>query len=328
MSRPLLARLVGAVVASVAFASCSAVRSDVSIQSSEALTPATSPPPSPTTTAVQADNDECDTRSFRPAESTPEPGEMPAGSYMRDIQDRGKLRVVVDDSTLFFSSRSGNGDLEGFEVELARELARAILGDPAKVELIIGGVGDDKLKPIVNGEADAVISVVTVTCKRWRQVAFSRPYYETRQGILVASGSTVSGLKDLDDATVCVTSGSSSEEYVKSQLPDATVLAVESRPDCLVALQEGRCDAVVLPESILAGLHAQDPTADLKEPVPPPRAQYYGIAVPQGEEGFVRFVNGLLERWQVDGTLARLQQEQLSDELRTDPVAPEHGYRD
>ena len=55
--------------------------------------------------AVQADNDECDTRSFRPAESTPEPGEIPAGSYIRDIQDRGKLRVVVDDSTLFFSSR-------------------------------------------------------------------------------------------------------------------------------------------------------------------------------------------------------------------------------
>jgi polar amino acid transport system substrate-binding protein len=336
MNRAALARLGAAIIAAAAIASCSAVRSDVSIPASEALAPTTSV--ASTTTTVTASNtaqledDGCEQRSFRPMESIPTPGEMPANSTMRAIQDRGTLRVVVDDSTLFFSSRDVDGELQGFEAELARELAFAIFGDRDKVELIIGGVGAAKLRSVRDGAvypADAVIDVVTISCARWSDVAFTRPYYETTQGILVAHDAETGDLADLDDSTVCVTRGSSSENYVEEELPGTTVLAVGSRTDCLVALQEGRSDAVVLPVSILEGLHAQDATTRIIVPDdPPPEIQYYGIAVPQRNTDFVRFVNGLLERWQADGTLARMQQEHLPEALRPDSVLPSSEYRD
>ncbi len=100
-------------------------------------------------------------------------------------------------------------------------------------------------------------------------------------------------------------------------------MAVTARTDCLVALQERRVDAILLPNSILAGLQAQDPTTRMLSPLPQPEAQNsYGIAVSQNHPDLVRFVNALLERWRTDGTLAALQADSLPPGLRTDPVAP------
>ena len=68
-----------------------------------------------------------------------------------------------------------------------------------------------------------------------------------------------------------MTSSSSSEKYLEKEVPEATIVPVKARTDCLVALQEGRADAVLLPYSILFGLWEQDHD-DRDPPDKPPQA--------------------------------------------------------
>jgi polar amino acid transport system substrate-binding protein len=285
-------------------------------------TPTTAPPPGDPCTTPDFDP----TASFRPTGPPPAPGQMPAGTFLKTIQDRGRLVIGVDENTLYFSYRDpSTGAIVGFEPDLARAIAQAIFGDPGKVEFK-PVVTAQKIPYARDGLVDMTISVVSAACDRWRQVAFSTTYYETTQRILVRDDSTIRGLADLPRRRVCVTKGSSSEAFLHQAAPDAIIVAVDARTDCLVALQEGRVEAILLPNSILAGLQAQDPTTKILAGLL--QQQSYGIPIANSHPDLVRFVNALLERWRNDGTLAALQAKWLPEGLRTDPAAPAPRYRD
>src|SRR5207248_10652848 len=133
----------------------------------------------PPTTAPASGSCTDPTASFRPTGPLPSPGQMPAGTFMRTIQGRGRIIVGVDENTKYFSYRDPiSGAIVGFEPDLARELARAIFGDPTKIEFV-SVVTDQKVPFVKDGLVDATISVVSATCDRWQQVAFTTTYYET-----------------------------------------------------------------------------------------------------------------------------------------------------
>jgi polar amino acid transport system substrate-binding protein len=318
--------LSSAALALLATTSCASSSERAAEEAFAALSPPTT---GPVATAAPPAAPACEPRaSFRPTEPVPAPNEMPAGTFMHTILERGYLVVGVDENTLYFSSRNpATNEIEGFEADLARELARAIFGDPEKVRFT-SVVTAEKVDVVESGLVDATISVVSASCERWQHVAFSTTYYEASQRVLVRVGSPIRRAADLAGRTVCVTLGSSSERYLTDELRGASSLPVEARTDCLVALQEGRADAVLLPDSILAGLHAQDATTEI---LPGDlRTQSYAIPIAREHPDFVRFVNALVERWRTDGTLAALHEKWFAPapELRTDPVAPAPMYLD
>src|SRR5438876_615153 len=118
----------------------------------------------------------CKPRPARPGPAsrlprpTPAPGQMPPGTFMRTIFDRGRIIVGVDENTKYFSYRDPiSGAIVGFEPDLAREIARAIFGDPSKVAFV-SVVTDQKVPFVEDGLVDATISVVSASCDRWQQV--------------------------------------------------------------------------------------------------------------------------------------------------------------
>ena len=319
-------------------AGCTSTSSTASQAALAALEPITTSAPTTTSTTALTDSDPCvrenartfdKTASLRPDPSIPTAGAMPAGTWERSIQDRGVLIVGVDENTRYFSSRNPvTGEFEGFEVELAHEIAEAIFGDRTRVRFV-SVVTDEKVPFVRDGKVDMTISVVSASCERWREVSFSTTYYETSQRVLVRQDSPIQQPDDLAGKRVCVTRGSSSEKFLPKLTATAEPVAVTARTDCLVALQERRVDAVLLPNSILAGLQDQDRTTRMLAPLPQQAAQNsYGIAISHQHPDLVRFVNALLERWRTDGTLAALQLGSLPPGLRTDPVAPEPRYVD
>jgi polar amino acid transport system substrate-binding protein len=314
-------------------AGCDTISERAADQATAALVPTTTASPAPqgsapSTTAVAVPA--CDaSASYRPTEPLPAPGAMPAGSFMREIQDNGVLDVGVDENTMFFSSRPpGSNDIVGFEADLARELAAAIFGDPSRVHFTTL-VTSEKVSAVETGLVDATISVVSATCARWQHVAFTTTYYVASQQVLVPTGSDIRSSADMPGHKVCVTDGSSSADLLAHDFPEVIPVAVAARTDCLVALQERRADAILLPSSILAGLHHQDPSTEILPERLGERSEY-AIAIAHEHLEFVRFVNALLERWRSDGTLARLQDTWFAGapELRTVPVAPEPVYLD
>jgi len=254
---------------------------------------------------------------------------------MGDIQAKHQLTVGVDENTIGFSYRDpDSGELVGFEADLAREIGRAMFGSDAPVRLVTLTT-PEKIPLVENAKVDMTISVVSISCPRWAHVDFSTPYYSAFQELMVRNDSKIASQADLPGKRVCVTAGSSSESFLQTFVPDARRRPVETRTECLTRLQEGKVDAIVLPSSIMAGLARQDPTmrvlANVVDNTGNPAANIYGIAVKKssGHE-FARYLNGLLERWRADGTLDRLQAENLEHGFTIDlrKPAPAPSYRD
>ncbi len=202
------------------------------------------------------------TASLRPPASMPAPGTMPARSFMAKIHRRGYLIAGVNAGLLDFGYLNpGTGKIEGFEIDLVREIARAIFGNPNAVRLVALTV--TQREPFVEqGNVDIVVDAVTMTCARSHKVDFSTEYYDAKQRVLVASHSPAKSIADLAGRKVCASAGST-PIYVMEHLPyRPDVVPGTQAIDCFVALQQGRVDAISTDSSILLGFQAQDPNTE------------------------------------------------------------------
>lgn len=268
----------------------------------------------------------CEPRaSLRPAGALPAPGQMPPNSPMAKIVERGRLIVGVGQNNYHFGYRDpATGKLRGFEIDLAREIARAIFGDPEKVQF--RSIRTDEREPAVQqGTVDIVIRSMTMTCDRWQRVSFSTEYFSASQKIMVARGSPIKGLQDLAGQKVCATTGSTSIRNIAKLAPQALPVSAADALDCLVLLQQHQVAAVSTDDAILAGFAAQDPSTVI---LPGRLAEEpYGMAMKRESPDLVRFVNGVLERLRTDGTWASLYKESLAT-LGSTPAPPAARYQD
>ena len=262
------------------------------------------------------------TRSVRPPATLPQPDDLPARSFMRRIVKRGRLIAGVDQNTLRFGFLNPlTGELEGFEIDLLREVARALLGDPSAIQFKVL-TSAQRIDAVRERRVDIVASAVTINCDRREQVAFTVPYYEAGQRLLVRTGSPVTGLRDLSGKRVCATVGTTSIKNLRAADVGAIPYGAAQRTDCLVALQQGTVDAITGDDAILLGFKAQDPYTEIvgarfsREP--------YGMAINRAHPEFVAFVNGVLARLRVDGTWAKLNDRWLG-ELAQRPPAARYG---
>ena len=276
----------------------------------------TGPAPAPPDTS-------CDpTASLAPAGATPAPGAMPAGSTMAAIAARGTLVVGVDQNTRPFGYRDpATGALTGFDIELAREMARAILGDPNRVRFRTES-SSQRVDNLAAGAVDMVVQTLTVTCARRERVAFSSVYYEAGQRLLVPRDSATRSLDDLAGRPVCASANSTSIATLQRAPSRPVPVAVPNNSDCLVLLQQQQVDAVSTDDTILSGFAAEDPTLEVRGPAL--SVEPYAIGVPPGRDDLVRFVNGVLERLRADGTWARIYTDTFG---RAAPAPPAARYR-
>jgi polar amino acid transport system substrate-binding protein len=252
---------------------------------------------------------------------------VPAGSYMAEVQDRGRLRVGVDVRTLRMSARNPlTGDIEGFDVDIAREVAFALFGDRDAVELV-GIPGGSRVDVLVEGRVDVVASTFSITCERREQVEFSTEYYHSGRRILVRRGDPARSLDDLDGRKVCATAGSTALQDLIDQPPPGPIpVPVVERGDCLMLIQQGRADAAATNDTILAGWVAQDPNVEIVGD--PFTFEATALGLPPGEEEWVRYVNAVLEQTAASGRWDDIYDRWLADLLGPSPGPPTPAYRD
>ena len=250
---------------------------------------------------------------------------MPPESFMARIRRRGRLIAGVDQNTLLFAYLSPEtARIEGFEVDLVHEIARAILGDHAKVELRALTTAQ-RLPAVESGAVDIVADAVTINCDRLRKVAFSTVYYDAAQRLLVPAGSPVRRLDDLGGQRVCATATGTSLPRIEHDPAKPVPSPVSQRTDCLVALQQGRVAAILADDAFLLGFRAQDPNTKIVGPRL--SDEPYGMAINRSHPEFVRFVNGVLARLRDDGTWAALRRRWIG-RLAPAQSPPRPRYRD
>jgi len=267
------------------------------------------------------------TASLRPQGPLPAPGDMPAGTFMRTIQQRGRLIAGVDQNSLLLSYLNPFDDqIEGFDVAMLREVARAIFGNPNAIEF--KAISSAQRIPAIQSQSvDIVADAMTINCERARQVAFTTVYFEAGQRILVPSNSPVRSVRDLAGRRVCATEGSTSLENIRRLAPRAIPYPVPLRTDCMVALQEGKVEAISTDDSILEGFRAQDPYSKIvgeRISIEP-----YGMAINKDHPEFVRFVNGVLASMRADGRWEAVYRSWLGRVTGAPALAPPQArYRD
>jgi polar amino acid transport system substrate-binding protein len=278
------------------------------------------------TAAPVAESADCGDReaSLRPGPQ-PRPGNMPPGSTMATIAERGRLIVGVDQNTRPFGFRDpSTGQLGGFDIDVAREIARAIFGDPNRIDprVVEARHREDALK---SGEVDVVVRTYSITCDRKEIVAFSTTYFNANQKILAVKGSGIDSAAALAGKRVCAATGTTSLKALLALESKPKVFGVTSWTDCLVMLQQGQVDAISTDDAVLAGLKEQDPNVEVvgdSIAVEP-----YGIGIKKENEDLVRFVNGVLDEMRADGTWNDLYDKDLLA-LGPSPGPPMPRYQD
>jgi polar amino acid transport system substrate-binding protein len=275
----------------------------------------TTAPPSP----PPVESADC-TGSLRPF-----PTPALAAAAVSNIHDRGRLIVGLDIGSNLFSFRDPiSGQITGFDVDIAGEVARDIFGTPSQVEYRI--LSDtERIQALQHNQVDIVVKTMSITCDRRKLVNFSTEYFSAHQRILAARDSAIVRASDLSGKRVCSVKDTTSMQRVEAISPPPIAVGAVTWADCLVALQQRQADAVSTDDAILAGLMAQDPYLHI---VGPSMGQEpYGIGINLENTGLVRFVNGTLERIRRDGTWNTLYRKWLTV-LGPAPAPPVPRYVD
>lgn len=244
------------------------------------------------------------TASLRPTANLPRPMAMPEGSTMKKIQERGRLIVGVSQDKFAIGYLNPlTNELEGFDIEIAKAMARAIFGDERKIQFV-AVASADRIPLIQAGKVDLVISTFTINAARKNDIAFSEVYYMAGQKILVHRDSTATSIRDLSGKRVCAPKGSTSAKNIVSANPQAVLVETVEYTDCLVLFQMRQVDAISTDDVILAGLAKQDPFARVVGASF--TAEPYGIGMSKDQPDLVRFVNGVLVQMKRDGTWTRI----------------------
>jgi polar amino acid transport system substrate-binding protein len=247
--------------------------------------------------------------------------QVTSGSFMAKIRARGYLIAGVDQSTYHFGFLNPlSGQIEGFDIDMIRAVAKAIFGNPDKVQF--KAISDaQRIPDVSSGAVDIVAHTMTITCARLQQVDFSSVYFDAAQRVLVLKNSAVTSLAALRGQRVCATTGSDSLDRVAAA--KAVPVAVTYWTDCLVLLQEGAVAAISTDDSILDGLAAQDPWTRLVGPRL--TDEPYGLAISRQHPEFVRFVNAVLAQLRANRQWASSYAHWVGTPV---PAPPPARYRD
>lgn len=229
-----------------------------------------------------------------------------ADSAVQKIKDNGVLRVGVKvDVPLFGYKNPQTGQIEGFEIDLAKAVAKKIFGDENKIQMV--PVTAKTRGPLLdNGEVDMIAATFTINEQRKQQYSFTDPYYTDPVGLLVKKSDNIHSLKDLAGKTIAVPQGATTRKAVEdaAKKEGITVSFAEfpTYSECKAALMSGRAAAYAMDQSNLHG-YVDAETEILPDSFAP---QEYGIAMKKDNAGFRDYVNQVLTDMKNSGEMDQL----------------------
>jgi ABC-type amino acid transport substrate-binding protein len=272
--------------------------------------PQTSPEPTPTPTPAPT--------SARPR--------FELATYMYALQTKGKIRIGVFDGAPF-ATRDPSAKYSGFEVDLGRELAKAIFGPQQNIDSVIEWISVDAstgVSALTSLQADVTIARLVASEERAAVIDLTDPYFVTGERILVrANEDEIKDLPNLDTKTVCVQSGSGVAEHVDEANPSSRTLELDTYASCLAALKAGQVDAIGAHEVLLWSFMRDNPDTKLVGGLL--TTERYAIGVKKNNadrNAFLPFLNTWLAGVIRDGTWGRLYSQHiapLSKETKTAP---------
>ncbi len=178
-----------------------------------------------------------------------------------DVKARGELNCVVSTGVAGFAAPDDKGNWAGFDVDFCRAVAAAVLGDGEKVNFV-PTTGKTRFTVLNSGEGDILFRNTTETMSRDAdlKLTFLPVNYYDGQGFMAAKALGVESAKDLDGASICIQTGTTTElnlaDYFRTNGISYEPVPVETNAEAQTNYLGGRCDVFTTDASGLASTRA------------------------------------------------------------------------
>ena len=192
---------------------------------------------------------------------------------LEDVQAAGELGCGVSEGVPGFSSPNSEGQWAGFVVDICKAVAAAVLGDAGKVRYV-PLASKQKVLAVTSGQVDITSRTTTWTMSRDAKEGadFTGTVFYDGQGFMVRAEAGVENANELNGASICVTSGTTTElnlaDFGRANSVEFEAVVFEGKKEAFAAYESGRCDAISTDASQLAAFRTAMPDVSLHKVLP------------------------------------------------------------
>ncbi len=234
-------------------------------------------------------------------------GKKTVKTSLDKIVDRDLLIVGVSSNSKPFGFKSTTtGNIEGFDVDIARYIAKDLIGNERKIEFV-EVTPNTRIEAVTSSRVDMVIATMTVTPQRQFLIDFSQPYYIAGQTALVRDDSDIFSFSDLKRKSIIVVLGTTAEKNIRNIIPNAKIVGYKDYSSAFQAFKEGKADAISTDDTILSGFLADNNTGFrmLKNRI---SREPYAVGIKQQDDKKLKnALDVIVTRMKKDGTINSLK---------------------
>lgn len=230
-------------------------------------------------------------------------------SRLGKIRATGRINVGMNIGYIPFEFKNERGEIVGFDVDIAKELAKSL-----GVELVIKEYKWEDLIPNLGGDIDVIISGMTRTLDRAILVNFTEPYFQTGQVVIVTERNIgINDWKELNNPKkkVVMVEGTTSQEVVEKKLPNAKIIGASNEQEAVKILLSNEADAFVFDKPFVDSFVCIHPKMKI---LPTPLSyEFYSFAVPKDDPDFLLWLNYFIGELKISGRYEEIYDKWFKD---------------
>ncbi len=229
-----------------------------------------------------------------------------SADLLQQIKDRGTIKVGVMGTYQPYNFLNEEKEIDGFDADIAKEIAKRMGVEVEFVSQEFSGM----IAGLQTGKFDTVISQMTITDERKKQMDFTEPYITNYvKAIVQEDNTTITSAEDFKGKDIGVGLGTNDETYLRTELmPEVGDFTIKTYDDVITSLKDldaGRIDATI------NNMYALKPVIEasgfkIKAVGEPLKADQAGIAVKKGNESLVKELDKHLAAMKEDGTYNKI----------------------
>jgi polar amino acid transport system substrate-binding protein len=237
---------------------------------------------------------------------------------LKYIKDNGKLIVGLDDTFAPMGFTDDNGDIIGFDVDLARAVSEKL-----GVELVLQPVEwESKEQELATKNIDCIWNGLSLTPEREKNMTMSKPYMTNDISLVVKGDSTIAKMADMAGLRLAVQGGSSAEEALNDDVNKAfreslaQVNPFDKYDTALMDMETGNSDAVLM-DTVMANYMINTLGKDFKVLDESLLPDEYAVGFRKGEAELCTAVEKALSELKADGTVAEISTKWFGADITT-----------
>jgi polar amino acid transport system substrate-binding protein len=241
-------------------------------------------------------------------------GQAAKADRLEDILKKGVVRIAVPLDVPPFGSQNQAREAEGFDVELAGMVAKA-LGVKLELQQVTGA---NRIPFLLTDKVDIVISVMGLTPERAKQIMFTSPYADTNLSVFGPKSANVKSAADIGSLKVAAAKGTTQEMTLTAMAPKANIMRTEDDATAAAAYLSGQAELFATNNLIIPDLQKRNPSKEFEIKFVIRRSPAH-MGVRMGELTLVRWLDSFIFFNTMNGELDRLHQKWLGMPMQPMP---------